>query len=398
MRILLHDYSGHPFAAELARELARRGHRVLHVHAASFSTPHGDLEWHANDPETLNFRAVKLAGPVDKEHLIRRRFQEREIGCRVADLVRVFRPDVVLSANAPLDAQEQILRASRRVGARFIYWLQDIYSEAMGSLLGSRIPAMGGVVSTIYRQLERKMLRDSDAVLAISEDFLPLLRRWRVPEERLQFLPNWSPLGPFTAAAPPSPRRERLKLVYAGTLGMKHDASTLRALAAQLAGRAELLVYAEGVKAARLAADAPPNLSVRPWVDAAHLPVALAEADIAIAILDEEAGGWCVPSKVLTYLAAGRPVLGVLPARNAAARLLRESGAGLVVRPADREAIAAAAEQLLADPVLRMTLGRRGLDYARRHFAIGPIADRIEAILGVPAAGPRARQVLEAMG
>ncbi len=30
MRILVHDYSGHPFQAQLSRELARRGHDVVH--------------------------------------------------------------------------------------------------------------------------------------------------------------------------------------------------------------------------------------------------------------------------------------------------------------------------------------------------------------------------------
>ena len=34
MHIQVHDFSGHPFQAELSRELATRGHSVDHVYSA----------------------------------------------------------------------------------------------------------------------------------------------------------------------------------------------------------------------------------------------------------------------------------------------------------------------------------------------------------------------------
>lgn len=43
MRILICDYSGHPFQVELSRGLAARGHAVLHLHFADFQTPKGNL-------------------------------------------------------------------------------------------------------------------------------------------------------------------------------------------------------------------------------------------------------------------------------------------------------------------------------------------------------------------
>ena len=39
MRIVVHDYAGHPNQVYLSRELARRGHQVLHLYAGSFETP-----------------------------------------------------------------------------------------------------------------------------------------------------------------------------------------------------------------------------------------------------------------------------------------------------------------------------------------------------------------------
>ena len=43
MRILVHDYAGHPFQVQLSRELARRGHEVRHAYASALQTPRGEL-------------------------------------------------------------------------------------------------------------------------------------------------------------------------------------------------------------------------------------------------------------------------------------------------------------------------------------------------------------------
>jgi glycosyltransferase involved in cell wall biosynthesis len=49
---------------------------------------------------------------------------------------------------------------------------------------------------------------------------------------------------------------------------------------------------------------------------------------------------------VFEYLAAGRPILAVVPPDGAAAELIRAAGAGLVVAPEDVDGIAAALNEL----------------------------------------------------
>jgi len=43
MRVLIHDFSGHPFQAQLSRNLASRGHDVLHQYSSQYVTGHGRL-------------------------------------------------------------------------------------------------------------------------------------------------------------------------------------------------------------------------------------------------------------------------------------------------------------------------------------------------------------------
>jgi glycosyltransferase involved in cell wall biosynthesis len=69
----------------------------------------------------------------------------------------------------------------------------------------------------------------------------------------------------------------------------------------------------------------------------------------ALLLLVPEAGGrgkGVLSGKVFEYIAAGRPILAVVPPDGAAAELIRETGAGVVVAPDDVDGIKAALVEL----------------------------------------------------
>ena len=118
MHILISDYSGHPFQVQLSRELARRGHRVTHLHFAGFQTPKGNLTVQLGDPELFAVEAITLDRPFAKTTFVARWRQENEVGRLIAARIAQLRPDVVISSNAPLDTQRHIQRAARRIGRK----------------------------------------------------------------------------------------------------------------------------------------------------------------------------------------------------------------------------------------------------------------------------------------
>ena len=76
-----------------------------------------------------------------------------------------------------------------------------------------------------------------------------------------------------------------------------------------------------------------------------------------------------IPGKLLTYMAAGRPVLVAANPESQAAQLLRDAGGGVLIAPEDPEALAAAARHLsTSDGDTLTTLGRRNRTYAEEHF------------------------------
>jgi glycosyltransferase involved in cell wall biosynthesis len=397
VRILLHDYSGHAFLVQLARQLARDGHQVLHVHFPGFQTPKGVLTRQPDDPPGFETRGLSLPGEFAKYSYVKRLGQELAYGRLLARTILDWKPEIVFSANSTLDPQHHAWRAARRLGVPFVFWVQDINSVAISRILGRKLPLIGHLVGARYVALERKLLRGSARAIVITEDFVPILERWGLPRARIDVVENWAPREDL----PPQPRdnpwarahglADKLVSLYSGTIGLKHDPGLLLAAAERFRDRPDIrvVVVSEGIGADWLRANGAglPNLVLLPFQDFATLPQVVATGDVLMAVLEPDAGIYSVPSKVLTYLCAGRPLLAAMPAENLASRILAREKAGIVVPAGDRAGFVAAAERLAGDPALRAALGRNALAYADRSFDIGAVARRIAGIATAALAG-----------
>lgn len=393
MRVVLHDYGGYPFPAQLARELSRRGHSVLHLSSGSYPTPSSGNARTGEQSARFETGQILLNSPIEKSSLLRRRCQEREYGRRLTARVAVFGPDAVLSANTPLDSQAPLLGFCRREGVRFVNWVQDAYGTAAAQLLRKRLGRPGAIVGSHYLRMEKRQLRESDFVIIISDDFYRITDSAEVPRGRVVAVPNWAPLDEIVVKPKNNPLSRELGLtqsfnfVYTGTLGMKHNPGLLLDLAESLRERldARVVVVSEGKGADWLRDSARslqiPGLMVLPFQEPERLPDLLACGDVLVAILESDASEFSVPSKVLTYLCAGRAILLAVPARNLAARTVVEADAGLVVPPCDPVAFLAAANAMYGDSALRHRMSARGRAYAESAFPIARIADAFESVL-----------------
>jgi glycosyltransferase involved in cell wall biosynthesis len=122
------------------------------------------------------------------------------------------------------------------------------------------------------------------------------------------------------------------------------------------------------------------SLIVLPFQPAQVYDEVLGAADVLVSILKEDAGAYSVPSKVLSYLCAGRPLLLLIPPENAAAKMVLESQAGLVTAPTNYEEFLQNARLLYEDHKLRSSLGESGRSFAENEFDIERIADKFETV------------------
>ena len=388
MRILVNEFCGHPFGMELSRELARCGHTVLHTYFAdNTSTPKGSISA-ADNLSTLTIKGLHIRRAFAKHGLLSRRAADMDYGHAVAAEAMSFGPDVVISANMPLDGQRILQNATRRANACFVFWLQDVYSTAVRFVLRRKAPLLAGIAGWYYERVEKNLLRKSDAIVCIAPAFAEQLARWGIAGPRVSVISNWAPMKEIV----PTPKdnawaREmgvanRFCFVYSGTLGMKHRPELLLALAKKMEARgdARLVVVAEGAGADWLADHkeevSPDVLTLLPYQAYERVPEVLGAADVLIALLDAEAGNFAVPSKTFAYLCAGRPIIIAAPEENEAARVVARAKAGIVVSPDGAEPMIEAAMQLLADPALCAQFGSAARKYAEQTFAVEMIADQ----------------------
>jgi glycosyltransferase involved in cell wall biosynthesis len=388
MRIFVNEFCGHPFQIQLSRELAVRGHEVEHVYfSGNTSTPKGAVE-DAGITENLTICGLNIKREFEKHSIRSRRAADIEYGMVVAEAVDRFKPDVVLSANMPLDAQKIVLKAAKKQNAKFIFWLQDLYCMAVRFVLARRQKLLADLGGAYYEFMEKKLLQQSDSIVCISDSFVDYVKNWGIKEDKIHLIENWSPLDEIApmpkdnAWARENHVANKFCFMYSGTLGMKHRPELLLNLAKHLDAtrKAILIVNAAGAGADWLREQtkdlSPEAFRLQPFQPYERLSEVMAAADVLIALLDSDAGKFAVPSKTLTYLCAGRPILMAAPNANQAAKVIRNANAGLVVSPDSSADFVAAAQEFMDQPGERAAHAQSARDYAEQHFNIRNIADR----------------------
>jgi colanic acid biosynthesis glycosyl transferase WcaI len=387
MRILVNDYAGHPFELQLSRELSRRGHVVLHTYFAAYQTPKGRVDESSELDGLLTILPVKIETAFSQHSALSRRSADQAYGRELTKQVAAFRPDVVISANTPLDAQKHLLSATRKHGAKFIFWMQDLLSAAVEFVLRKKGIPLAALAGKVYSWLERRLLQKSDAVVCIAPEFQDVLRRWGIEEEKTFVIENWAPLEEIS----PQPRdtafsREhgldgKFCFMYSGTLGMKHKPELLLELANEFAQREDVVtvVIAQGAGAdwLRKNADQRPlkSLKILPFQPYERHAEILASSDALITLLDSDCGAFAVPSKLLAYMCAARPLLVAAPAGNLASKVVRRADAGLPAPPSPGDFLRAA-HQMLAEPKRQAEYGANARAYAEKAFRIDRICEQ----------------------
>ena len=381
MRVLIHDFAGHPFPVQLSRALAHRGYDVLHVYSQSIQTPKGNLSKKANDPLKFNIIGISQTKAFPKYSLIKRWFSERLYSKRLIQIVLNYCPEIVISANTPLEIQKDLLAYCKKKECYFIFWVQDIYSAAVKFVLKKKLPFLGSIFSFYYTFIEKRLLSKSDNIVVISEDFRSFFNNW-LDHSRINVIENWAPLDEIL----PQSKVNRWSIkngfsnkfcfVYAGTIGMKHNPAALLNIARQFKNEIEtaIVIISEGIGIEWLKGQASKeklkNIFFFNYLDFEQLPLALSSADVLIAILDQSAGEFCVPSKVLTYHCLGKPLLLSVPEENLVARIVKEQESGIVIDSTDIGGFCRAARRLRNDDRLRAKMGINARNYAVKSFNI----------------------------
>jgi len=395
LRVVIHDYSGHPFQIQLSRCLANRGHQIFHLYSGSINTPRGPIEPREGDPNNLAIEMIALDSSLKKYSYFTRRRQELNYGNLLSKRIKEISPDIVVASNTPIDILRFISDQCDQSSIQWILWLQDIYSIAIARYATKKLPLIGHLAARYYAWQERQMFQRCSRIVAISEDFSSIIKKLGTPKEKISVIENWAPIDEIVLRTKNNSWSKRNGLtdkfcfLYSGTLGLKHNPDLLIALAKHFQGNSKIriVVVSEGIGADYLSNEKESqdlgNLVLLPWQPFELLSDVLGTADVLLTILELEAGPLSVPSKVLSNMCAGKAQLLAVPPENLAARIVIRENSGFVVSPNDRDAWLESAETLFENHARRLAFGTNGRSYAERTFDIEKIANKFEQLFVV---------------
>lgn len=384
---------------ELARWLARRGHRVT-ILAGQVSYLTGEAgtatpgEWIDDAGVHIRRCATYRAWHRSFFHRVLS-FLSFMLSSLAAGL-QVRDVDVVWGTTPPLFQGATAWLVARLKRAAFVFEVRDLwpaFAVAVG-VLRNRL------LITLAEALERFLYCHADRLVVNSPGYVDhLLQRGA---RQVDLIPNGVDVSMFDPGSTGAAFRKAHGLqgkfiaLYAGALGLSNDLGVVLDAAVRLRDdpKIALVLLGDGKERPALEARAQDlglsNLHFLRAVPKEEMDQALAAADAGIAILKPlDVYKTTYPNKVFDYMAAGRPV--ILAIDGVIRQVIEQAGAGVFVPPGDAAALALAIRGLAAKRAAGRAMGRSGREYVARHFDRGALADGLEQVMR-QAAAQRGRQ------
>lgn len=327
---------------EVAEVLAARGHEVtLLAGRAAISGP------------TSQVRRVPLA-QYDARSTFKRLKSWLTFTIQAAwSLLMMPTPaTIVVCTNPPTMLYAAALVASIR-GCHCVARVLDIYPDVLQATEFRRRKVLAGCLAWCNCWAYARCR----AVCTLGETMAISLAAY-VPSSKIRVIPEWAAVQ-SAGLDPEAPSEAGSFVVLAtGNVGLTHDLSPLVSASRSLVGENVEIIVSTGDPAtlSELFFDCA-NVRVVPRFDDVEYSRAIRRAHAAFVSLKPGAEAASYPSRVLTYLAHGLPIIAVTNRPSDLASIVDEGPCGVVVSPLGGGSEAAAAiRTLMAAPDMRQTM------------------------------------------
>ena len=294
----------------------------------------------------------------------------------------VWRPDVVFVVAPALSSAPAAWFAARLCGARAWLHVQDFEVDAAFDL--GLLPKSGLRGALLW--LERSLMRRFDMLSTISDSMRAKLISKGVEASRIESFPNWVDTELIRPSSRINPLRSELGIdpttrviVYSGNMGEKQGLDVILTVAERFRVEPDVLFLLCGAGAARArieqAAKPLRNVRFAPLQPLSRLNELLNLAELHLVPQLPAAEDLVLPSKLVSIMASGRPVVA---SARATSDLGRAAGqGGIVVEPGDVDGFEQAIRRLLSDEALRRRLGESARAHALKHWRRDDVLERV---------------------
>lgn len=228
--------------------------------------------------------------------------------------------DVMLIASTPPTQGAMAALIKKLTGRPFIYNLQDIFPD---SLVGAGLSHKGSILWKIGRVIEDFTYKHADKIIVISESFKQNIIAKGVPEEKIEIVYNWVDQNAVMPVSKDENQlfeelgisRDKFHVVYAGNLGIAQNIDVIIDTAKEMISdkEVEFLIFGTGGlkeqyvdKVRILGID---NVKFFPLQPIERVSQVYSLGDVCIVSCKPGLGGAAMPSKTLSIMSAGRPVV-----------------------------------------------------------------------------------------
>ncbi len=382
----------------LAEDLATKGHDVLVITGVP-NHPLGRVyegyemklwQWE----EVNGFRILRLPlFPDHSQSIIRRLLNYGSFSLSATTLgvtlTRKFHPDVIFAYFAPLTAgwTVKVIRSFHRVPV--VYWITDIWPEnfrASGMRIGDR-------TYNWLRRIEDWGYRQAQAICVDSPGYKKNLLEKGVPEEKIHVVAEWAdeklfyPVERDIALGETFGFKDKFNILYGGNLGPVQKLDTVIEAARLLEDleKVQFVFIGDGTAEQELKSLAARynlnNVRFIPRQPMERMREFFAWGDALLVHLKRTPiFELQLPSKVLAYMASGRPILNGVA--GTVAEIIDQAQCGLSFPPEDHEALADLVREFYAmSAEQREAMGLRGREAYLSQYSRTVQVQRLERIL-----------------
>jgi glycosyltransferase involved in cell wall biosynthesis len=269
-----------------------------------------------------------------------------------------LRPDIVTASTfPPVIVGWFASLATRIVGAKFIYHMQDIHPEVSqysGGFLGKPLPAK------ILRWLDNQTLGRASAIVVLSDDMADTLRNRGNPDLPIHVINNFLLQSFDPAGSVPEEYTKRpgiTRAIFAGNLGRFQNLPLLTEGIVNCLDRfpeLELFFLGDGVALPEIKEKwgAHPQVKFAPFLPFSQAQPLIADANIGLVSLSPNIYRVAYPSKVLSYLGLGVPIFALIEPDSQLAQSIVKNGLGAVPQNADAKSIEQSMAEFMQGPSL----------------------------------------------
>ena len=339
--------------------------------------------------EDMNgIEVVRIAVPPLPRRFILARAVEHFLFTLVFSIEGVFlkKKDIVLvySPPLPLGLSASLIKFFRKTP--FIFNVQDLYPQAVIDLGLLR----NSFLINLARTLEKFIYKKADLITVHSQGNLDFLVSNGVKPNKISVVPNCVDTGLIKPENRINDFRQRYNLgnsfvvSYAGVMGFAQDLETVVESAKLLDSYKDIifLLVGEGVAKEKLQNKAKElqlkNVKFLQMQPRRIYPQVLAASDICLTTLTKEVKTPVVPGKIMSIMAAGRPIIASLPLEGDASKIIKQAQAGIVVEPENPEAMSKAILELYKNKEKREICSKNARKYAEQNFSRNTCVQKYE--------------------